>query len=67
MVNVKGAEHGKGCGLLPFDLGLRSSSIPASEVRQPVAIGLHIRSSAALEKDLFEIIDNLVEALSLSR
>ena len=65
MVNDMGAEHGKGCGLLPFYLGLWSSSIPASE-GQPVAIELHIRSSAALEKDL-EIVRNLVEALSLSR
>ena len=67
MVYDMGAEHEKGCGLLPIDLGLWSRSIPASEEKQPAETGLHIRSSSALEKDLHEIGRNLVEALSLSR
>ena len=50
MVNDVDAGHEKGCGLLPIDLSMWSSSIPAAEERHPVAIGLRIQSSFASEK-----------------
>ena len=58
MVNDVDVEHEKGYGLLPIDLSMWSSSILAAAERRR-RLGLHIQSSFALEKDLYEIVHEL--------